>query len=90
MHRMLVRGLVGAERHVDDHVRTVRPAHDRGAVPLHVDEIDGRRARVPEDVVSERVADQENVDAGGFGETGERRIVRGDDRKRRAFALGDR
>ena len=76
--RLLVRGLVGAERHVGDDERPLRAArhplrheHDLVERDRH-----GRLAAVHDH--ARRVADEDQVDAGLVGEPAARRVVGGD------------
>ncbi len=61
MKRLLLRRLIGAERHVDHHKRMLRAAHHRMALQDHHLERDRHRGLEPVHDVAEGIADQNDV-----------------------------
>ena len=58
---LFLRGLVGGERHVDDHQRALRAAHHRMALQDHHLERDRNGGFQPVHHHAERIADQDHV-----------------------------
>ena len=77
-HRLLVRGLVRAERHVGDDERPLRAARHPLRHEQDLVERDGHRRLAAVHDHAGRVADEDQVDAGGVGEPRARRVVGGD------------
>ncbi len=72
--RIRAGALIGAEREVPDEQLVGGPTSYRTGVVEHLRHGHGERVRVPEDVVSEGVADQEHRHL-GFGEQPRGRVV---------------
>ena len=90
--RLLVGGLVRAERQVADQQRRVQAAADGGGEHQHLVDRDRHGAGVAEHGHGGGVADQHDVDAGLLGDLGARVVVGGDHRDRLAerLLLGER
>ncbi len=71
-------GLVGHEGHVHDDERAGRAAHDGGGVADHVHEADGQGVVVAQQGGAERIADEDQRNAGGVEEPGGLEIVGGE------------
>jgi hypothetical protein len=80
-------GLERHERHVPDHHRPFDPAGDGTRVVEHLLHRHGELVRVPENVATDRVADQEHRDPGAVEDLCGREVVRGQHRPPLAFGL---
>jgi hypothetical protein len=89
--RLLVGGLVAAERQVADHQRRPEAAADGAGEHQQLVHRDRDRVAVAEHVVGGRIADEHDVDAGVLDDQGARVVVGGDhdDRLAQRALLGE-
>jgi hypothetical protein len=86
--RLLLRRLIGAERHVDDDQRLLRAAHHRP--PLQDHHLQRHRQRGLETMhhIAERVADEDDV-AIAIDQRGRMGVIRGEHHNRLAILAGE-
>jgi hypothetical protein len=75
-HRLFDADLIREERHVGDDERPLGAACHGARVVDHRVERDGQRGLMPKNDRCERIADEDDVDAGAIEQAGHRRVVR--------------